>query len=73
MEILYVKATGRVIAVQEDGFAWGHREAVNGVGVESFGLLHRSMPLPNASQDALWVRGNRVEVRDLPADPRPEV
>lgn len=63
MEILYLRDGGRVIDTKPDGAQWGVSEVRDGVGVPPFGLLRRSMPLPNGPLDCLYVVGNRVEVR----------
>lgn len=73
MEILYVRETGRIVAIKPDGSPWGAGEVSEGHGVGPFGLLRRVSPLPDVPRDCLRVRGTRVEVVALPADPRPEV
>jgi len=70
VEILYVRESGKVVAVHEDGFAWGRKEAKDGFGIEPFGLLCRDFPLPDAPIDLLRVAGNQVEVVE-PPDPGP--
>ncbi len=60
MEILYLHKTGQVMAVREDGFAWGRLEVRDGAGVPPFALLRRPKP-PAGSLDTLMVKGASVK------------
>jgi len=74
MEILYLKGSGRIIAVKPDHSPWGAGEASEGKGVGPFGLLHTSKALPDYPRSQLRVRSGKIVIVDPdPVEERPMI